>query len=110
MGGEERIYENEISVKLEDMNRSWVPYNRSILEMLTQQVTLSRGDSLVPRLRCRNVENSDKNQPKIALYFGDICDTLNRELIGNENKEMVWKERKAVDGQMFVWYVQSFSD
>lgn len=44
------------------------------------------------------------------LSFGPIYDTLKPEVLRNENKEMVWKEKDSAGEQSFVGYMQIFSD
>lgn len=59
----------------------------------------SGGDSLVRQQRFGNFENLDGNNAIKYLYFGAICNTLEQDIMKNENKEMIWKDRQAVKGK-----------
>lgn len=83
---------------------------QSVVEMLRKQALLSGGASLVLRLRCGNVENVDSNRPKNSSYFGETCVTQKRDVMGYENKDMVWIVDDAADGQYHVEYVLIFTD
>lgn len=45
-----------------------------------------------------------------SLYFRDIRDTLKREMMRNEHKEVVWREEESVDGQCFDGFMQICTD
>lgn len=76
--------------------------------MLGRQVGLSGGDSLVLLLRCDKVEIARRNHFTNVLYFGDSFDTLKREAMRNDNKEMLCMREFAVDGQPLVDNVRIF--
>lgn len=79
---------DEISVTLRQVTMSVVLYKRGVVELLRQHVLLSGGDRFVLRPRRGNVENLDRFHPSNETYFGEIHDTLRREVMGNENKAM----------------------
>lgn len=60
--------------------------------------------------RCGNAESLDSCRSVHGLYFEDIYDTLEREVMRSENKGMLGEERNAVDGQSFVGNVHILCD
>lgn len=85
-----------ISVRYGRLAISGLLYKQGIMEVLMRHILLSAGDSLVLRLRCGSAKYLDRNHSMDSSYFRDICDTLKREVMKNEGKEMLWKEEESV--------------
>lgn len=83
----------EKSAKLDQISMSWVLHKQMVMEVLRQLLILSRGDRKVPRLRFGIVENVDSNHPMNGLLFGDIYDTMKREVRRNKTKRWFGKKR-----------------
>lgn len=89
---------------------SGIGYERSVVEVVTQQVLLSGGKGMVLRTHCSNNEDLDRNHPENCSYFRLIYDRLKLAVMINENEEIVWKKQDAVDRRLFVGNVQIFSN
>lgn len=67
------------------------------------------GDSSVLRTFYDNVENLSRIHLMSGLNPGHTYHTLKQEVMG-KHKAKAWKERDAVDGQLFVGHEQKFNN
>lgn len=69
-----------------------------------QEILFSGDGSLVLPPNFGDNENIDRCHPMNSIYFLYIFDTPKREVVKNENHEMIWKEKNADGGEYFVGY------
>lgn len=84
-----RFIKDELIVKLGKITMSGVLYMRSPLQMLIQQVLLSRRGSMILQLRYGNIKNLERNDFINKFYFEDSDEALRREMTRNNNKNLV---------------------
>lgn len=68
------------------------------------------GGSSVPQPRRGSFETFNRTYAKNDLYFRDIYNILNREVMGSKSRDRIWNEEDAMNGGCFAGHLQRFSD